>query len=94
MTPLNLLSLNMQMTTMLVEAQSVVTLRMLGMGGAIPAPAGENERMIKEKPVAMVDAFSAAAKAVMAGKRPDQIMSAAIAPMGRKVRANRKRLMK
>jgi len=88
------MNLNMQMATMLAEAQTVVTLRMLGMGGAIATPKGENERMVSEKSDAMIDAYSAATKAALAGKRPDQIMSAAMTPLSKKVTANRKRLMK
>lgn len=94
MTPANLMSLNIKMTTMMVEAHGVMTLRLLGMGGAISAPSGENERMVSEKSDAMIDACTAATKAVMAGKSPDQIMSAALKPVSRKVTANRKRLMK
>lgn len=94
MNPLALLSLQSQMTELMLNTQTVMTLRLLGMSGAIPAPRGENDRMVAEKAPAMAKAYAAGAKAAMSGSTPDQIMSAAMAPLSRKVRANRKRLMK
>ncbi|MGJ8628095.1 MAG: antifreeze protein [Sulfitobacter sp.] len=94
MNPLALLSLQSQMTELMLNTQTVITLRLLGMSGAIPAPRGENDRMVTEKAPAMVKAYAAGAKAVMSGSTPDQIISAAMAPLSQKVRANRKRLMK
>lgn len=94
MNPFAMMTLNMQMTSLMCEAQTVVALRVMGMSGAIPARKDENSRMINEKPTAMIDAYAAGTKAALAGKSPDQIMSAAMAPLSRKVKANRKRLMK
>ena len=94
MNPFALLAMNMQLTSLICEAQTVATLRVMGMSGAIPARKGENSRMISEKSTAMIDAYAAGAKAAMAGESPDKIMSAAMAPVARKVKANRKRLMK
>lgn len=92
--PFALLSLNMQTATLICETQTVMALRLMGMSGTIPARRGENKRMVAEKTPAMIDAYAAATKATLAGKRPDQIMSDAMKPLSRKVRANRKRLMK
>ncbi|MGC1506109.1 MAG: antifreeze protein [Sulfitobacter sp.] len=78
----------------MAESQTVMTLRLLAMSGAIPAKHGENERMVDEKAPAMAKAFAAASKAMMQGARPDQIMSAALAPVSKRVTSNRKRLMK
>jgi len=94
MNPLALLSLQSQMTTLMLDTQTVMALRLMGMSGAIPARRGENNRMVAEKAPAMVDAYTAGAKAAMAGRTPDQIISAVMAPLSKKVRANRKRLMK
>ncbi|MGC1497170.1 MAG: antifreeze protein [Sulfitobacter sp.] len=87
------MKLQNQMTSLMLDTQTVMTLRLMGVSGAIPARRGEND-MVAEKAPAMVDAFTAGAKAAMAGNTPDQIMSAAIKPLSQKVRANRKRLTK
>ena len=94
MNPFAMLNLQTQMTELMLDTQTVMTLRLMGMSGAIPARRGENNRMVAEKAPAMADAYAAGAKAAMAGNTPDQIMSAVMAPLGKKVRANRKRLMK
>jgi len=94
MNPLSLLSLHSQIAALMLETQTVMALRIMGMSGTIPAQRGENARMVTEKGPALIKAYAAGAKAVMAGKQPDQIFSAAMAPLSRKVRANRKRLMK
>ena len=94
MNPLAFFSLQTQVTELMVDTQTVMTLRLMGMSGAIPARHGENDRMVAEKGPAMADAYAAGAKAMMAGSTPDQVMSAAMAPLSKKVRANRKRLMK
>ncbi len=94
MNPLSMLALHASMTTLMIETQTVMALRLLGMAGAIPARRGENNRMVSEKGPAMAKSYAAASAAVMAGQRPDQILTAAIAPLNRKVHANRKRLMK
>jgi ABC-type uncharacterized transport system permease subunit len=92
MNPLNMLALNAQFTSLLVDTQAVMTLRILGMAGAMPHASGENSRMVKEKGPTMAQAYKAATHAAMAGGSPDQIMTAAMAPVSEKVRANRKRL--
>ena len=94
MTPLSLLNLNIGFATLLWEAQTVMTLRLLGFAGAIPSHPGEVNRMITEKPVAYTEAWFRAAEAVVAGKSADAIMEAATKPLHRKVRANKQRLMR
>jgi hypothetical protein len=94
MNPFAMLNLQAQMTTLMMDTQTVMALRLMGMSGAIPAKKGENDRMISEKGPAIVDAYAAGAKAMMAGSTPDQVMSAAMAPLSKKVSANRKRLTK
>ena len=94
MNPLAILTLQTQMTTLMMDTHTVMALRIMGMSGAIPARRGENDRMVAEKAPAMADAFAAWTRAAMAGKAPDEIMTAAMAPLSKKVRANRKRLMK
>jgi hypothetical protein len=48
--------------------------------------------MMAEKGPAMTKAYMAATEAMMKGQRPDQVMQAAMKPVSRKVRSNRKRL--
>jgi hypothetical protein len=94
MFPNELFSFHLNMTTLMVDTQTVMALRIMGMSGAIPARHGENDRMIQEKGPAMAKAYAAATEAMLAGGRPDQIMSAAMEPVSKRVRSNRKRLMK
>lgn len=94
MNPLNLMKLSTQMAYLILDTQAVMTLRLMGMAGALPHARGENERMVNEKGPAMAKAYAAATKAAIGGGRPDQIMTAAMEPVSKKVRANRKRLTK
>lgn len=92
MTPHALFDVQMKWTTLMLEAQTVMALRLMAMSGMIPARPGETTRMVAEKGPAMGRAFADATEAMMRGKNPDEIMIAAMAPIGRKVRSNRKRL--
>ena len=94
MNPLTMMQLSTDMARLMMETQTVMTLRIMGMAGALPQSRGENERMVNEKGPAMVKAYQAATVAALAGKRPDQILTAAMKPVSRKVRANRRRLTK
>ncbi|KIN63331.1 Antifreeze protein, type I [Sulfitobacter noctilucicola] len=94
MTPTDLFALQLRLGTLFIETQAVMSLRLLAMGGVIPSHPGENTRMVSEKGPAMTKAFAAATQAMMEGKRPEQIMSAAITPVSKRVRSNRKRLSK
>ncbi|MFK7838228.1 MAG: antifreeze protein [Sulfitobacter sp.] len=92
MFPQDIFALQMRMTTMMVEAQSVMMLRLMGMGGMIPAHRGENNRMVAEKGPAMAQAFFDATDAMIAGKTPSHVFDAALSPVSDQVRANRRRL--
>ncbi|NNK16275.1 MAG: antifreeze protein [Sulfitobacter sp.] len=89
---LGLFSLHMRVTTLMIEAQAVVVLRLLGMAGIVPAHHGENHLMVSEKGPAMAQAFTEASMAIMAGKRPDEVFSAAMEPVSKRVKSNHKRL--
>lgn len=93
-TPIQTWQAGMELATMLAEAQMVVTLRVLGQFGLWAVTPGENERMVKEKPEAFMKSANAAIAAVHAGKRPDQVLSAAVTPLGRTTRSNMHRLAK
>ena len=74
------------------EAQAVIGMRLLGMGGAWPVGRHENRKMLAEKPPAFSKAASAAARKAVSGGRPDQVLLAAVKPLTQIARANRKRL--
>ena len=86
MTPLTLMTLNANLAKLMIDTQAVMTLRLLGMAGALPQTRGENARMVNEKGPAMAKAYQAATKAAFAGGTPDQIFSAAMVPVSKKVR--------
>ena len=90
--PDDLLSLQVKFVTLAFDAQRVITLRMLGFAGLWPVSPRENDRMVSEKSVAFAKSAEAASAAMFAGKRPDQIMGAAVGPYGRKAASNARRL--
>lgn len=91
-TPFDFMRLGMDTTRMMAEAQMVITLRMLGMAGVIPASRVESARMVTEKVVAGQAAGMAMSKAAMAGASAPAIAAAGLKPIGRKTRANVRRL--
>ncbi len=76
------------------DAQYVVNMRIMGMSGGWSVPRGENRRMMQEKLPAFTECMIAGTMATMNGTAPEKAMQAAIAPLSKKVRANRKRLVK
>ena len=89
---LELMRLQMRTAQMLMEAQTVIGLRMLGMAGMMNAAPGENARMVTEKQTAFAQSGIAAFGALMAGKTPAQAYGLALTPIGRTTRANSRRL--
>lgn len=87
-----LFRLQMRTAQMLVEAQTVVGLRMLGLAGIMRADEGENLRMVSEKQAAFAQSGFAAANALMMGKTIAQAYGLALTPIGRTTRANSRRL--
>lgn len=85
-------SVGVHTAQMMLEAQTVMTLRLLGMAGIWTTAPTESVRMVLEKPGAFIRAASSATEAAISGKRPDQIAEAAIRPLRRKTRANSRRL--
>ncbi len=94
MNPFAIYALQSKFAALAIETQIVMSLRIMAMAGALPARPGENSRMISEKGPAMSKALYAGTQAAMAGKAPEQIINASLAPLTQKVRQNRKRLMK
>ena len=94
MDPTDWMRTGTQVSMMLWEAQSVMTLRVLGMSGLWAVAPGENDRMLSEKAPAWTEGTMSALTAAMSGKRPEQVIDAAIKPLRRKTRANMRRLTK
>ena len=90
--PIAYWALGVRTAQMLAEAQSVIAFRLLGMVGGWPVSPSETTRMVTEKGPAFLRAYGDAATAALKGKRPDEIAVAALKPIGRKTRANAKRL--
>lgn len=76
------------------EAQTVITLRTLGMMGLWNTGAGENERMVAEKTEAFAQSFFASTQVLVRGGTPDQIAMAGMRPLQRKTKSNVARLTK
>lgn len=82
----------LQFVTMLAEAQVVVAYRVMGQMGMWSNTPDEVHRMLSEKPTAFLKSASAAMRAAQGGQRPDQVLSAAVMPLGRTTRSNMRRL--
>jgi hypothetical protein len=82
---------NMAALSLAAEAQSVITLGMMGLWNTGPT---ENQRMISEKTDAFAKSARASAAALARGARPDQIALAALKPLRQKTRPNLARLTK
>ncbi len=93
-TPADLMRTGVAFWTLMAETQAVVAYRMMGMAGMWAVAPSENARMVSEKAPAFADAMLAGSRAAMTGKRPDQVMEAAMRPLGRKTRSNSRRLSK
>ena len=91
-TPLDLWQLNMEVGLMLAEAQAVIAMRLMGMNGLWSVTNSENGLMVSEKAEALTRSAFDAGQAMMTGKRPDEILSAAVKPLRAKTQANAKRL--
>ena len=76
------------------EVQSVMTLRLMGLAGCWALPPGEAGRMVSEKSPAWNDAWMKAAQATANGATSVAVVDAALKPLHRKAKANRKRLSK
>ncbi|NHB78436.1 antifreeze protein [Rhodobacter calidifons] len=92
MTPARMISLSLKTGMMLMEAQMVIGMRMMGMMGMWRVHPSENARMSSEKVAAANASAVAASKAIMAGKPPAVIAEAALKPIARRTRSNVKRL--
>jgi hypothetical protein len=79
-------------TRIALEAQSIITYRVLGNAGFFPLPANENNRMVAEKWKAAADAGFAAWSAAALGGAPMAVALAYARPYGTATRGNARRL--
>ena len=93
-TPSEAMRLTVQSTMMLAEANMVIAMRMMGMGGMWRVTPAENARMIKEKTDAALASGQAMTRAIMAGQSPAKVALAGMKPVRAKTRANASRLAK
>ena len=94
MTPEQMMKLNASVSTLMMDSQAVMSLRMMGMMGAIPTDNDEATKMVSEKAPAFAEAMTALTQAALSGYRPDQIIAAGMEPLQREVSSNRDRLTK
>lgn len=87
-----LIRLTMQTSMMMVEAQMVIAMRLMGMAGGWKVGRGENRRMVAEKSTAMVASTVAAGRALASGASAQGVALAALKPIRAKTRANARRL--
>ncbi|WP_308916969.1 antifreeze protein [Jannaschia sp. LMIT008] len=87
-----LIRLQFDAARMMAEAQTVISLRMMGLTGLVPVRDGENARMVAEKQKAFVQAGFAVGRAMMMGRGPLAAYGAGLRPIGRTTRANVRRL--
>lgn len=92
MTPAQMFSLSLKTGMMLMEAQMVIGMRMLGMAGLWRVAASENSRMTSEKLSAVAQSATATSQAILAGKSPAVIAETALKPIARRTKSNVKRL--
>jgi hypothetical protein len=90
--PFDLFRPMLVMTQMMMEAQAVIALRLMGMAGAWPMAAGEPLRMVTEKARAAQDAGLAMARAAGSGASAGKVMLAGVKPVRRRTKANVGRL--
>ena len=86
--------LALQSGMMLAEANMVIVMRVMGMGGMWRVSPAENARMVQEKTDAAVASGAAMSRAIMAGQSPAKLALAGIKPVRDKTRANASRLAK
>lgn len=83
-----------QMGMMAYEAQMVIAMRVMGMGGLWSVTPSETTRMVSEKAAAFTTAAMQGALATARGESPGKVASKMVRPIRAKTRANSRRLAK
>ena len=81
-----------RMSSLMVESQSVVAMRVMGFGGIWSLPPSEGYRMVTEKSPAMLKSWWGMQQAISRGANPERVLAAWTGPLEREARSNRKRL--
>lgn len=92
--PFDIWRVSLEATRIATESHLVIGLRLAGFAGLWPMGPSEAERMLSEKFTASRKAGEAALHAGLAGGSLAQIALAAMHPVGRKTRANARRLIR
>jgi hypothetical protein len=79
-------------TQLCVDAQSVMTLRMIRLAAGGARAQGEAQRMVVEKIAAMAEAHAAAISAVLNGHQDHVVVTKTLSAFDKRVRANKRRL--
>jgi hypothetical protein len=87
-----MIALSMKTGMMLMEAQMVIGMRMMGMAGLWRVLPSENARMSSEKVSAIGEVAFGTGRAIMTGASPAKIAEAALKPVARATKSNVKRL--
>ena len=91
-TPLDMMRLGVQAGSMALQAQLVISMRVLGSFGVWRVTPSENNRMVGEKFDAMSEAMRGAAAAMLLAKSPIVVADAAMKPYSKRTKSNMKRL--
>ena len=78
---------------LVADVQSVMVMRLLGLGGAWRVDPAETRVMVEEKLPAFTEAMVGGTLHAVAGRRPDEVAWALIEPFSHKARSNRQRLL-
>ena len=90
--PFDILRATGEATRITAESQVVIGLRLMGLAGFWPMGPAEVGRMMSEKLVAGAQAARAALRTGLSGGTMPEIALAAMKPVGRRTRANARRL--
>jgi len=92
LTPMDLVIAGFRAWQMQAQSAAIIGMRVAGMAGLWAMPPSETIRMVTEKQAAFTEAGRKMTVAFMQGAAPLAIYSAGLAPIGRKTKANRRRL--
>jgi len=90
--PVHMAEIMIRASQLAIESQMVIAMRVMGMAGAWPLRPDEMQRMVLEKGPAFWKAATKAQDAAFSGAPPQTIALAALKPLTRKARSNRRRL--
>jgi len=88
------LSLTFKALALGVEAQSVMAMRVMRLAAGGARAHSEARRMVAEKVAAAAEMQAAATAAIMMGRKDHVVAGKALRAVGKRVRANRRRLLR